>query len=129
MKKYVWKTQDSSKCYVDANTGDDINGDGSMQNPFRSLGRSTRGTTKKEIVCRGVFSEDLADSRYLFLYADYQGAAFFDGKEDFLIMCVCYDMIIRDCCEARWDMQFAPEVDVANAGVPGKGNGYIISAP
>lgn len=129
MKKYVWKTQGSRYCYVDANTGDDINGDGSMQNPFRSLGRATRGTTKTNIVCRGVFSEDLADSRYLFLYADYQGAAFFDGKEEFLIMCICYDMIIRDCCEARWDMQFAPEVDVANAGVPGKGNDYIISAP
>ena len=61
MKKYVWKTQNSSYCYVDANTGDDINGDGTMQNPFRSLGRATRGTTKTSIVCRGVFSEDLAD--------------------------------------------------------------------
>ena len=45
MKKYVWKTQDSKYYYVDANTGDDINGDGTMQNPFRSLGRWWRGTS------------------------------------------------------------------------------------
>lgn len=124
-KKYVWKTQNSSYCYVDANTGDDINGDGTMQNPFRSLGRATRGTNKSDIVCRGVFSEDLADAWGKRLYADYLGAAYFDGVGEYLILLACIDMIIRDCSEAKYEMNFNAEVNPKKAGVPGWGNGMI----
>lgn len=106
MKKYVWKTQKSSYCYVDANTGDDINGDGTMQNPFRSLGRATRGTTNKDIVCRGVFSEDLADaySNNRGVFGDYLGGAYFDGQEQYIITIGTRDLIIRDCCNISYDL-------------------------
>lgn len=106
MKKYVWKTQNSKYCYVDANTGDDINGDGSMQNPFRSLGRATRGTTKRQIVCRGVFSEDLADAynKQRGVLGDYLGGAFFDGQEQYIITIGTTDLIIRDCCNISYDL-------------------------
>lgn len=105
-KKYIWKTQDSSYCYVDANTGDDINGDGTMQNPFRSLGRATRGTTKKIIVCRGVFSEDLADGYGRYCIADYLGAAYFDGNEEYLTQMSCTLMIVKNCCEATYELDY-----------------------
>ena len=136
MKKYVWKTQDSSKCYVDANTGDDINGDGTMQNPFRSLGRATRVTTKREIVCRGVFSEDLADGyqgyvKKGFITADYLGAAFFDGNDEFLINEDARKMIIRNCVAPYYGM----DTDVETAGVRGypiyrcAPNSIVINSP
>lgn len=116
-KKYVWKTQSSGYCYVDANTGDDINGDGTMQNPFRSLGRATRGTTKDDIVCRGVFSEDLADGWPKTVWADYFGAAFFDGKEQFIILSRERDMIIRDCCDISTGLDISAKDKYIYAGV------------
>lgn len=123
MKKYVWKTQNSRYCYVDANTGDDINGDGTMQNPFRSLGRATRGTTKKNFVCRGVFSEDLADawvkSTDRFVNADYLGAAYFDGKDEFIILFPAQDMIIRNCCEITYGLNLGSLDSYTTAGVRG----------
>lgn len=123
MKKYVWKTQNSNYCYVDANTGDDINGDGSMQNPFRSLGRWWRGTTADKVcVCRGVFSEDLADwvtSTTRFVYADYLGAAYFDGKEEFIILLPVQNMIIRDCCEITYGLNLGSSDTYQTAGVRG----------
>ena len=136
MKKYVWKTQGSRYCYVDANTGDDINGDGTMQNPFRSLGRATRGTTKIEIVCRGVFSEDLADGyqgyvKKGFITADYLGAAFFDGNDEFLINEDARKMIIRNCVAPYYGM----DTDVETAGVRGypihrcAPNSIVINSP
>lgn len=126
MKKYVWKTQSSNYCYVDANTGDDINGDGSMQNPFRSLGRATRGTTKTQIVCRGVFSEDLADAKddNRIIYADYLGGAFFDGKEKFLIASRQKHIIIRDCCNVSYDLNISSGDSYTHVGVRGVSNGY-----
>ena len=123
MKKYVWKTQESDYCYVDANTGDDINGDGSMQNPFRSLGRWWRGTTaNKGCVCRGVFSEDLADwvpHTIRLVYADYQGAAYFDGKDEFIILLPVRNMIIRDCCEINYGLNLGSSDKYETAGVRG----------
>ena len=123
MKKYVWKTQDRKYYYVDANTGDDINGDGSMQNPFRSLGRWWRGTSvKKPCIGRGVFSEDLADwvtSARRFVYADYQGAAYFDGKEEFIILLPVQNMIIRDCCEINYGLNLGSSDKYETAGVRG----------
>ena len=125
MKKYVWKTQDSSYCYVDANTGDDINGDGTMQNPFRSLGRATRGTTNKNIVCRGVFSEDLADAWHtnLNIYGDYLGAAIFDGKGEFINLRPSRFLIMKDCCEISYLLNLASGDLYQSAGVTSFGNG------
>lgn len=135
-KKYVWKTQSSNYVYVDANTGDDINGDGTMQNPFRSLGRAIRGTTKIQIVCRGVFSEDLADgyqgyTKRGFIIADYLGAAFFDGNDEFLISEDVRKMIVRNCVAPYYGM----DTDVATAGVRGypiyqcAPNSIVINSP
>lgn len=118
MKKYVWKTQNSGKCYVDANTGDDINGDGTMQNPFRSLGRWRRGTTKGEAVCRGVFSESAEDfAAYgIACNADYRGAAFFDGADEFILACWAKDWIIKDCAEASYEMNASKAYELGVTG-------------
>lgn len=81
--RYKWRTRNASYVYVDSATGSDTFGDGTMQNPYQSLGKAWRGHTTYHpdtIVCRGTFSEDMCDGAHsTTIRGDYYGAATFDG--------------------------------------------------
>ena len=94
-KLYYWRTiasaanNGSSWRYVDSNTGSDYYGDGTMQNPYQSIGKAYRvsGTKPTKIICRGRFSEQLADGNHACeINGDYYGAAVIDGAGYY----VCY---------------------------------------
>jgi hypothetical protein len=102
MKAYKWRTQNSGYVYVDSNTGSDVFGNGTMQNPYQTLGKAWRGHTTYHpgtIVCRGTFCEDMADGTHSTnIYGDYWGAATFDGNNEY----TCYgfasqNMMFRNC--------------------------------
>ena len=70
-----WNT--SGQTYVHAQLGDDFNGTGSADRPFRSLFRAcVKGGS---IVGAGIFSELVVYSGNLTITADSFGAAIFDG--------------------------------------------------
>lgn len=94
--------------YVDSMTGDDLNGDGTMGNPYKTLGKAYRGQSvaPDTIVCRGRFCEDMADGNHsTMIRGDYMGAAVFDGEDAFLIYGFGHaNMIIENCAEATYDL-------------------------
>lgn len=108
MKPYRWRTRSASNVYVDSLTGDDQGGDGTMGNPYKTLGKAYRGrsTAPGTIVCRGRFCEDMADgNHYTMIRGDYMGAAVFDGEDTFLIYGFGHtDMIIENCAPATYDL-------------------------
>lgn len=108
MKPYRWRTRSTSNVYVDSLTGDDQWGDGTMGNPYKTLGKAYRGrsTAPGTIVCRGRFCEDMADgNHYTMIRGDYMGAAVFDGEDTFLIYGFGHtDMIIENCAPATYDL-------------------------
>jgi|GEM_PF-7026640 len=120
MKPYMWRTRNSSYVYVDSMTGDDLGGDGTMGNPYRTLGRAYRGssTAPGTIVCRGRFCEDMADGNHSTkITGDYMGAAVFDGEDVFLIYGFGHEnMMIENCAEATYDLGVQAG-SWANAGV------------
>lgn len=120
MKPYMWRTRNSSYVYVDSMTGDDLSGDGTMGNPYRTLGRAYRGssTAPGTIVCRGRFCEDMADGNHSTkITGDYMGAAVFDGEDVFLIYGFGHEnMMIENCAEATYDLGVQAG-SWANAGV------------
>ena len=74
--------------YVDSATGSDLWGDGTMANPYQTLGKAYRGTATKptRIICRGRFCESMADgNHWCQIEGDYYGAAVFDGADYYLI--------------------------------------------
>ena len=74
--------------YVDSATGSDLFGDGTRANPYQSIGKAYRVTSTKPtmIVCRGRFSEMMADGNHsCIILGDYYGAATFDGAGHYLI--------------------------------------------
>ena len=86
-KAYLWRTipvgVEGSACkYVDSKTGSDLNGNGTRANPYQSLGKAYRtGTKPTLIICRGLFSEQMADGNHSCeIRGDYFGAAVFDGN-------------------------------------------------
>ena len=75
-------TEGTATRYVDSATGSDYFGDGTRANPYQSIGKAYRVTSTKpsKIVCRGRFSEMLADGNHACeICGDYYGAATFDG--------------------------------------------------
>ena len=85
-KPYKWRK--TGGVFVDSATGSDLWGDGTSANPYQSLGKAYRGTATKpgRIICRGRFSESMADGNHgCIIEGDYYGAAVFDGAEYFLI--------------------------------------------
>lgn len=100
-KAYFWRTVINDAVYVDSNSGDDINGDGTQQNPYQTLGKAYRTSTVKPriIICRGYFSEDMADGNHACnIYGEYPGAAIFDGNEQYTLYgFTTYNMIIKNC--------------------------------
>lgn len=100
-KNYFWRTVISNAVYVDSNSGDDTNGLGTQQSPYQTLGRAYRGSATKPgtIICRGYFSEDMADGNHsCAIYGEYPGAAIFDGKDTFTIYgFTLYNLIVSNC--------------------------------
>lgn len=85
-KPYKWRK--SGGVYVDSATGSDLWGDGTSANPYQTLGKAYRGTATKpgQIICRGRFSESMADGNHRgSIEGDYYGAAVFDGADTYLI--------------------------------------------
>lgn len=99
-KKYYWRTQNTNARYVDSDSGDDVRGDGTMQNPYKSLGKAYRISETKPsmIICRGFFSEDMADGNHsCTIMGDYAGAAVFDGQSIYSFYGFVYtNLIIRN---------------------------------
>ena len=108
MKPYLWRTRNASYVYVDSMTGDDLGGDGTMANPYKTLGKAYRGRSAAPgtIVCRGRFCEDMADGNHsTTIRGDYMGAAVFDGEGAFLIYGFGHsNMIIENCAPATYDL-------------------------
>ena len=101
MKPYKWRTIIANAVYVCSMTGSDAQGDGTPNNPYKTLRRAwdaalTKPTT---IICRGYFSEDMADGNHArTIRGDYWGAATFDGQDMFLIYGFTHsNMIIKNC--------------------------------
>lgn len=107
--KYMWRKRSTSAKYVDSMTGDDLRGDGTMQNPYRTLGKAWRGSSTSRpssIICRGRFCEDMADGNHsCSISGDYMGAAYFDGEDSYLIYGFGHsDLIIGNCPAATFDL-------------------------
>lgn len=108
MRPYRWRTRYTAYVYVDSMTGDDVRGEGTMTNPYKTLGKAYRGRSSapRTIVCRGRFCEDMADGNHAtMIMGDYMGAAVFDGEETFLIYGFGHtNMIIENCAPATYDL-------------------------
>ena len=81
-------TEGISTVYADSRFGSDLFGTGTRANPYQSLGKAYRATSSRpaRIICRGRFSEMLADGNHACeISGDYYGAATFDGAGYYLI--------------------------------------------
>ena len=81
-------TEGTATVYADSRFGSDLFGTGTRANPYQSLGKAYRATSSRptKIVCRGRFSEMLADGNHnCEISGDYYGAATFDGAGYYLI--------------------------------------------
>lgn len=80
-RDFRWRTTNGNK-YVDSRFGSDEHGDGTMQNPYRTITQAYYNQTSKPgiIVLRGVFSDSMVGNHSTQLIADYYGAAIWDGK-------------------------------------------------
>jgi hypothetical protein len=101
MKPFKWRTINAGYRYVDGDAGCDLKGVGTMDNPYKTLRRAWDATTTKPsvIICRGYFSEDMADGNHAAaINGDYMGAATFDGNDTFLIYGFAHsNLIIKNC--------------------------------
>ena len=135
--KFYWRTapvgvEGVDTCYVDSSVGSDLYGDGTRANPYQSLGKAYRGmaTKPKLIICRGRFSEMLADGNHACeIRGDYYGAAVFDGVDYYLIYGFRHsNMIIINTGVGTYDLA-VHSGSVALAGVGGAYNaGYVGNA-
>lgn len=131
MKPFAWRTRNTAYVYVDSMTGDDLNGDGTQANPYKTLGKAYRGrsTAPGTIVCRGRFCEDMADGNHsTAIIGDYMGAAVFDGEDTYLIYGFTHSkMIIENCAEASYDLNvFVNSWLLAGVGRAYNGNANLV---
>ena len=81
-------TEGTTTVYVDSRFGSDLLGEGTRAKPYQSLGKAYRAKSTRPslIICRGRFSEMLADGNHTCeIRGDYYGAATFDGAGYYLI--------------------------------------------
>lgn len=80
-RDFRWRTTNGNK-YVDSRFGSDEHGDGTMQNPYRTITQAYYNQTSKPgtIILRGIFSDSMVGNHSTQLKADYYGAAIWDGK-------------------------------------------------
>lgn len=124
-KAIKWRTaptgvEGTATRYVDSAIGSDLFGDGTRANPYQSIGKAYRVTSTKpsKIVCRGRFSEMLADGNHSTeICGDYYGAATFDGAGYYLIYGFTHNkLIIVNTGVGTYDLQVSSG-SVALAGV------------
>ena len=83
MRQYYWKTNINEAKYVDCNTGSDTKGNGTQQNPYRTISKCGSAVN---IVFRGVCSENLTTGNHTqIIYGDEMGAAVYDGQNKYMI--------------------------------------------
>ena len=94
--------------YVDSATGSDYFGDGTRANPYQSIGKAYRvsSTRPNLIVCRGRFSEMLADGNHACkIRGDYYGAATFDGAGYYVLYGFTHNnLIIQNTGVGTYDL-------------------------
>ena len=94
--------------YVDSATGSDYFGDGTRANPYQSIGKAYRVSSTKPnlIVCRGRFSEMLADGNHACeIRGDYYGAATFDGAGYYVLYGFTHNnLIIQNTGVGTYDL-------------------------
>lgn len=92
-REYVWLTNPSgtegtTTVYVDSVFGNDYQGDGKRNNPYKTLTKAwtAKATKPSTIVCRGLFSEQMTEGTHnTSINGDYYGAAVFDGQGKYLM--------------------------------------------
>ena len=126
-EKFKWRTVNTAYVYVDSMMGSDLYGNGTPQNPYQSLQKAFTGhtSTPGTIVCRGYFSENMANGNHsTVLRADYFGAAVFDGKETYMMYGFRhYGMIIKNCTKEVGDLT----VNTGNPALAGVGGAISTS--
>src|SRR5690554_5480891 len=122
MEAYKWRTTISGAVYVDSMTGADDVGNGSQQNPYKSFRRAGNASV---IVCRGLFSEDMADGNHSrTIRGDYMGAAIFDGQDQYVIYGFTHiNFVIINCPPGGPDLN----VNTGSALLAGAGRAYGVS--
>lgn len=107
-RNYVWRTTSKAfsgavLLYVDSYLGSDIYGNGTAQKPYKTLSKawSSNSTAHMQIVCRGLFVENLNNIRtnvpYCLICADYWGAATIIGGNSKNIQNTMFRyMVVRD---------------------------------
>ena len=130
-KAMKWRTgpsgaEGTATRYVDSATGSDYFGDGTRANPYQSIGKAYRVSSTKPnlIVCRGRFSEMLADGNHACeIRGDYYGAATFDGAGYYVLYGFTHNrLIIQNTGVGTYDLAVYTGSE-AFAGV-GRANHY-----
>ena len=118
-------TEGTTTVYVDSRFGSDLLGEGTRAKPYQSWGKAYRAKSTRPtlIVCRGRFSEMLADGNHACeIRGDYYGAATFDGAGYYLIYGFTHNnLIIVNTCVGTYDLAVHTG-SVAFAGVGRAGN-------
>lgn len=73
--------------FVDSFAGDDLRGLGTMSFPFQTLNKAVvfaNSNSKSYIICRGYFSENIANGFSKNIFADQLGEAIFDGQNIYI---------------------------------------------
>ena len=113
--------------YVDSATGSDYFGDGTRANPYQSIGKAYRvsSTRPNLIVCRGRFSEMLADGNHACeIRGDYYGAATFDGAGYYVLYGFTHNnLIIQNTGVGTYDLA----VYSGSEALAGVGRAYLAS--
>ena len=133
-KAMKWRTgpsgaEGTATRYVDSATGSDYFGDGTRANPYQSIGKAYRVSSTKPnlIVCRGRFSEMLADGNHACeIRGDYYGAATFDGAGYYVLYGFAHNnLIIQNTGVGTYDLAVASGSG-AFAGVGRAGNAGVV---
>lgn len=125
-KAMKWRTgpygvEGTATRYVDSATGSDYFGDGTRANPYQSIGKAYRLSSTKPnlIVCRGRFSEMLADGNHSCeIRGDYYGAATFDGAGYYVLYGFTHNnLIIQNTGVGTYDLAvYSGSVALAGVG-------------
>ena len=131
-KAMKWRTgpsgaEGTKTRYVDSAIGSDYFGDGTRANPYQSIGKAYRVSSTKPnlIICRGRFSEMLADGNHACeIRGDYYGAATFDGAGYYVLYGFTHNcLIIQNTGVGTYDLA----VNTGSVAFAGVGRAYYAS--